>query len=175
MSSRPSSTKPGRTAKRLPVLIGVPAATADRTLAGELLYRKVGRRYEPAYNARDAWDKDLMPVGTWRMTYAYGEGGRRYEYGVTPDTASFAAAALLAREAMERAIMEAIKSRPQLGQAAYTKRQLAAMEACRQHLAEVGVAMPTWWQHSSAHEIAQAALDAVTHWREGGSDPNLQA
>lgn len=175
MSSRPSSTKPGRTAKRLPVLIGVPAATADRTLAGELLYRKVGRRYEPAYNARDAWDKDLMPVGTWRMTYAYGEGGRRYEYGVTPDTASFAAAALLAREAMERAIEEAVKSRPQLGHTSYTKRQLAAIEACRQHLAGVGVAMPTWWQHNSAHEISRAALEAVKNWPKAEPDPKPHA
>lgn len=134
-------------------------------MSGEILYRKVGRRYEPAYNVRDAWGKDLMPVGTWRMTYAYAEGGRRYEYGVTPDTASFEAACMLAREAMEHAVSEAVKSRPQLGNSCYTKRQLAAIEACRQRLAEVGVAMPTWWQNSSAHEISQAALDAVRSWR----------
>ena len=135
-------------------------------MSGEILYRKVGRRYEPAYNVLDAWDKDLMPVGSWRMTYAYGEGGRRYEYDVTPDTASFVAACLLAREGMERAIAEAVKSHPQLGNTPYTRRQRAALEACRQHLAEVGVAMPTWWQHSSAHEISQAAIEAVKGWSE---------
>lgn len=143
-------------------------------MSGEILYRKVGRRYEPAYNVRDAWDKDLMPVGTWRMTYAYAEGGRRYEYGVTPDTASFEAACLLARDAMERAISEAVQSRPQLGNTPYTRRQLAALEDCRQRLAEVGVAMPTWWQHSSAREISQAALEAVRGWRAPPEKPPVR-
>lgn len=135
-------------------------------MTGEILYRKVGRRFLPAYNVHSAYDKDAMAVGTWRMVYAYEAGGRRYHYDVKPDTASFEAACMLAREAMERAITEAAKARPQLGIKTYTKRQLAAIERCRQHLAEHGVGMPLHWQHSSPHEISQAAIDAVKNWRE---------
>ena len=135
-------------------------------MSGEILYRKVGRRYVPAYNVHSAYDKDAMAVGTWRMVYAYSESGRRYHYDVKPDTASFEAACMLARVAMEDAITEAFKARPQMGIKTYTKSQLQAIERCRQHLAEHGVGMPLHWQHSSAHEITQTAIDAVKNWRE---------
>lgn len=135
-------------------------------MTGEILYRKVGRRYVPAYNVQSAYDKDFMTVGTWRMVYAYEAGGRRYHYNVKPDTAGFEAACMLAREAMERAIAEASKARPQLGQIPYTKRQLALIEEYRQRMADAGIAVPTWWQHSSPHEISQAAIDAVKNWKE---------
>lgn len=135
-------------------------------MSGEILYRKVGRRYVPAYNVHSAYDKDAMAVGTWRMVYAYSEGGRRYHYDVKPDTASFEAACMMARVAMERAITEAAQDRPQLSQVPYTKRQLALIEEYRQRMAEAGIAVPIWWQHSSPNKISQAAIDAVKKWRE---------
>ena len=135
-------------------------------MTGEILYRKVGRRYVPAYHVKSAYDKDFMTVGTWRMVYAYEAGGRRYHYDVKPDTASFEAACMLARNAMERAITEAAQARPQLGKVPYTKRQLALIEEYRQRMADAGIAFPTWWQHSSPNKISQAAIDAVKNWKE---------
>ena len=45
----------------------------------ETLYRKVGRRYVPAYSlAHWNYDGDLMPVGSFRLVHAYSDGGRRY-------------------------------------------------------------------------------------------------
>jgi hypothetical protein len=136
-------------------------------MTSEILYRKVGRKYVPDYSVQSAYDKDFMKVGTWRMVYAYDEGGRRYEYDVKPDTASFSAACMLARHAMEQAIHEAAKARPQLGTAtAYTKKQLKVIEDCRQRMAEAGILMPLHWQHSTAYEISQAAIEAIKNWRE---------
>ena len=72
------------------------------------LYKKQGRRYVPAYSVTEwDYDKDRMPVGTFRLTYAFTDGGRRYEYDVTPDTAGWAAAALLAKHAMVEAMRDA--------------------------------------------------------------------
>lgn len=137
-------------------------------MTGETLYRKVGRKYVPAYNIQSAYDKDFMKVGTWRMVYAYEAGGRRYHYDVKPDTAGFEAACMLARHAMEQAINEAAKANPQLGTVTpyYTKKQLKVIEDCRQRMAEAGILMPLHWQHSTAHEISQAAINAVKNWSE---------
>lgn len=136
-------------------------------MSGEILYRKVGRRYVPAYNVHSAYDKDAMAVGTWRMVYAYEACGRRYHYNVKPDTASFEAACMLAREAMERAISEKAKASLQLGAfTPYTKRQLALIEEYRQRMTDAGIAVPNWWKHSSPHEISQAAIDAVKNWEK---------
>ena len=45
----------------------------------ETLYRKVGRRYVPVLNSR-TYERDTMPVNTWRMVYAYSDGGRTVSY-----------------------------------------------------------------------------------------------
>ena len=47
------------------------------TTETETLFRKVGRRYVPAYSLADwSYDKDLMPVGSFRLVHAYSHGGR---------------------------------------------------------------------------------------------------
>jgi hypothetical protein len=74
----------------------------------EPLYRKVGRKYVPAYSLSEwSYDKDMMPVGSFRLVHAYSDGGRRYAYEVTPDTAGWVAAATLAVHAMTEAIHKA--------------------------------------------------------------------
>ena len=76
----------------------------------EVLYRKVGRRYVPVSD----WDLnagDKMRVGTFRLTYCYADGGSRYWYEVTPDTAGFVAAAMVAHAAMEVAFVDAAKDK----------------------------------------------------------------
>lgn len=130
----------------------------------EDLYRKIqqGKRvkYELAYSAK-SWDApDLMKPGTFRMTYAYSEGGRRYEWDVTPDTASFVAASMLFKEAMENAIKAKVIATPQ-GTSMYNKKQLAALEKCKQIMVEANMLLPTHWTHTSAWELSEAAVNAI--------------
>lgn len=135
----------------------------------EILYRKVGRKYVPAYDVTRGYDNDHMAVGTWRMVYAYADGGRRYEYGVKPDTASFRAAAMLARDKMIAAMDAAAKSCPNLMRSEkgkpYTKQQLEIIFRFRDSMVATGAMLPEWWTGASAPEIADAAIKAVEEWR----------
>jgi len=128
------------------------------------LYEKVGRRYMPWGNAW-SWDRDadVMKAGTFRLTFCAGEGSYRYQYDVAPDTAGFVAAAQIARVAMESAMQAAAVSRP-LGASMYTKRQQEIIQRFRAEMAAAGGLLPTMWQQSSVHEIAQAGIDAVRRW-----------
>ena len=129
-----------------------------KTTPTQTLYKKVGRKYVPveAY-WHEQHDVDRLTVGSFRLTYAYADGGKRYDYDVEPATASFAAAALIAKHAMCEAITEAARMRPS-GQTPYTKKQLALIAQFRK---DMGGMMPTWWTENSAHEIADAAIEAV--------------
>jgi hypothetical protein len=130
----------------------------------EALYRKVGRRYVPAYSSIE-WDRDCMPVGTFRLVFASGDGSQRYSHGVTPETASWAAAADIARHAIESAISEAVHAKPMDNKPRpYTKRQAEILARYRAEMREAGGLLPEWWQHTSARELADAAVDAVRHW-----------
>ena len=105
-----------------------------------------------------------MQPGECRLVVCAGDGMRRYQYGVTPDTAGWAAAATLAKMAMEQAIRDRSAMRP-MGAMHYTKKQQAVLEHCRQLLAECGAIMPTHWAGTYPHEIAQAAIDAARNWK----------
>jgi hypothetical protein len=134
----------------------------------ELWYRKVGRRYEPVAHS-ERWEADVMKPGTWRMTYCYSSSAKRFSYDVTPDTASFEAACVLAAQAMEQAIADRSIARNS-DQVPYTKRQLALIEKFRADMAAAGGLVPSWWQHSSARDIAQAGIDAVRNWGKPCAD-----
>lgn len=124
----------------------------------EPLYKKVGRKYVPvSCEWPDGYDVDRMAVNTFRLTYAYADGGHRYEYNVTPATAPTVAAMMIAKKAMEDAMREACKMRPS-GATLYSKKQLATIERFR---AEMGGMYPSWWTENSAHEITDAAIRAV--------------
>lgn len=123
------------------------------------LYEKRGRRYVPVSDA-SLYERDTMRVGTFRLTYCYREGGQRYTYAVTPDTAAFVAAAEVAAAAMERAITKASLanvSAPTL----YTKRELALIDEFRQRAQAIGLLMPAWWTHLTPCEIVYAGIDAA--------------
>jgi hypothetical protein len=124
-------------------------------------YKKVGKRYVPVGAAWYEDCHDSMQAGTFRLTYAYKDGGKRYEYDVTPATAPTAAAMLIAKVAIEQAIVEASKMRPS-SPVPYTKKQLEIIEKFRQ---DMGGMMPTWWTENSAYEIADAAIEAVKNFR----------
>lgn len=126
------------------------------------LYKKQGRRYVPAYSIADwDYDKDRMAVGTFRLTYAYQDGGRRYEYDVTPDTAGWAAAALLAKHAIVEAMRHAAtRHRPATSKLLLTKKQQQAVAQARAILNEAGV-LSSMWESASPEAVADAAIAAV--------------
>ena len=128
----------------------------------ETLYKKVGRKYVPVVAQwYEGSDKDQLNTGTFRLTYAYRDGGRRYEYDVTPATAPMVAAMMIAREAMESAIRHASKMRPITAQA-YTKRQQALIAKFRE---DMGSIYPSWWIEGSAFDISEAAMKAVLEFK----------
>jgi hypothetical protein len=130
------------------------------------LYRKEGRRYVVMGHAERYDHADVMKAGTWRVSYCYADGALRYSYDVKPDTASFVAACELAGEAMERAIQGVAMAHPSPRERPYTKRQLEILEHFRAEMVDAGGLLPTWWEYSSAREIAQAGIDAVKNWSE---------
>jgi len=135
-----------------------------KTTETETLYRKVGRRYVPAYSLADwSYDGDLMPVGSFRLVHAYSDGGRRYAYNVTPDTAGWVAAATLAAHAMTEAIHKANQHTIASG-TPWTKKQQAAIAQANAILEAAGIWSRRGWTTAAAHEVAQAGIDAVKQW-----------
>ena len=126
----------------------------------ETLYKKVGRKYVPV-EARWYDDRETMKVDTFKLTYAYSNGGRRYEYDVIPSTAPMVAAMLIARKAMEDAIQKSSSMRPNTPQK-YTTKQLQAIDRFK---AEMGGMYPSWWIEGSAYEISEAAIKAVLNYK----------
>ena len=125
----------------------------------ECLYVKRGRRYIPF----SSWERetgDEMMVGTFRLTYAYADGCRRYAYNVKPDTACFVAASEIARKAMEDAIQNAAIAEPSVNAVYYTKKQLEIIKRFRAEMAAAGGLMPMYWQHTPVYDISLAAIDA---------------
>ena len=132
----------------------------------ETLYRKFGRRYVPVLNSR-TYERDTMHVNTWRMVYAYSEGGRRYEYEVKPDNASFKAAAMIAKQAMVDAIINASKATLDVQNGRpFTQKQKRIIKRFRAEMAAAGGMLPVWWVHTSAEDVAKAAIKAVEEWRD---------
>ncbi len=130
------------------------------------LYEKRGRKYVPFSLA---WhyerEGDQMKVGEFRLTYCYAKGARRYQYSVTPATAPFVAAAMIAREAMEQAIRDKIVATNHIKSLPYTKKQLAIIERFRKEMSDAGGLLPTWWENTSVYEISEAAIKAVQEYR----------
>ena len=110
------------------------------------------------------WDRDYQKPGTCRLVIAASDGLRRYAHDVTPDTAGWAAAATIARIAMERAIQERSAYSP-VAPIPYTKKQLAVLAHCKKLMVEAGMLMPTTWTSATPHEVSQAAIDAVRNWK----------
>ena len=136
----------------------------------EAIYRKVQRgnraHYELIGNARGYYDNyDILKPGQFRLEFASGDGMRRYAYPVSPDTAGWEAAALLARDAMEAAMHKMVPASPQLGNTPYTKKQMSIIERYRTEMAAAGGLFPDWWRHKAPHEISQAAIEAVRSYK----------
>ena len=130
----------------------------------ETLYRKEGRRYIPTYSlAHWNCEGDLMPVGSFRLVHAYSDGGRRYAYEVTPDTAGWVAAATLAVHAMTEAIHKANQFTVPSPKP-WTKKQQAAIAQANAMLEAAGIWSGRGWTTAAAHDVAKAGIDAVRQW-----------
>jgi hypothetical protein len=127
------------------------------------LYEKRGRKYVPVSERWQTGDDDQMSVGEFRLTYCYANGGKRYEYKVVPATASWAAAAMIARHAMEEAIRDAMPAKPQ--PIKLTKRQQEILKRYRKDMTEAGGMFPTWWEHTSAWDLSNIAIKAVEEFK----------
>lgn len=123
-------------------------------------------RYTLAYShINDYHIVDVMKVNTFRLVHAYGEGGRRYHYDVTPDTAAFVAAASIAEKEMERVMLEANQVQPELGRVQYTEKQLAAINQAKDIMQAAGVFV-THWKYPAMHDIIKAGIEAVKKWQK---------
>ena len=120
-----------------------------------LFRRKPNGRYE-VMGESEQMDRIIMPPQGFTLTHRKA-GVTQWEYAVTPDTASFLAAAMVARTAMEESLRTAATFRPQF-ERPYTKKQLACIERFK---AEMGMTCPIWWRETSARDVAQAGIDAV--------------
>jgi hypothetical protein len=130
----------------------------------DILYKKVGKKYVPQSRVFDF--EHAMPVGSFMLVYAYTDGGSQYEYAVTPDTASFVAAAMVAQKAIEDVIRDKSEYKPDPAHIKkFTKKQADIVIDFRKAMREVGGNMPTWWTQSSSHEISKAAIDAVRNYK----------
>ena len=127
------------------------------------LYKKVGRKYVPV---AAQWDepvtKDRQAVGTFRLTYAYADGGRRYEYDVTPATAPAAAAMMIAKLAMEEKLRDMARMRPMGEISPYSMKHRALISKFRD---DMGGMYPSHWTEESAHRISEAAIKAVLEFK----------
>ncbi len=118
-------------------------------------------RYTLAYShVNDYHIVDAMKVNTFRLVHAYGEGGMRYHYDVTPDNAAFVAAASIAEKAMVDAMMEANRVQPAHTLEKYTIKQLEAIRKARDIMESAGCFV-THWQYTGMHDIVKAGIDAV--------------
>lgn len=124
------------------------------------LYEKIGRKYVPV---QIDYDRDTLKCGQFRLHYAYEDGAGMYFYDVTPDTAGFVAAAMIAHKAIEQAIRDATPANPR--PLDYTKKQLAIINRYRAEMIEAGGLFPQWWQHTSSWDIAKAGIDAVRNFK----------
>jgi hypothetical protein len=125
------------------------------------LYEKVGRKYVPV---AVEWDRETLKCGQFRMHYAYKDGAGMYFYDVTPDTAGFVAAAMIAHKAMEQAIRDAAPPNPHIP-TYYTKKQREIIERYRVEMLQAGGMLPDWWQHTTTWDIAKAGIDAVRNFK----------
>lgn len=127
------------------------------------IYKKVGRKYVPiAARWYEEANIEQQAVGTFRLTYAYTNGGKRYAYDVTPATAPMVAAMMIAKVEIEDKLREMARMRPMGTSIPYTKKQLALIAKFR---ADMGGMYPSYWTENSAHEISEAAIKAVMEFK----------
>ena len=138
-------------------------------MTDEVLFRRVETGKRVRYEAVGVgigsayYANDVMTAGQCRLEYVAEEGWHRYRYDVTPDTAAFIAAAMIAEAAMIEKISATARFTP-CSKTKYTKKQAAILKQHAAEMEEVGLMYPVWWSSNSAFQIARAGIDAVTQY-----------
>ena len=118
-------------------------------------------RYTLAYShVNDYHLVDVMKAGEFGHAPAYGEGGTRDHFDVTPVTAACVAAASIAEQAMVQAMLDASKVQPAQPLEKYTIKQLEAIRKARDIMQEAGCFV-SHWQYAGVHDIVRAGIAAV--------------
>ena len=127
----------------------------------ETLYVKRGDQYVPWGNTESlTTDRQGMKAGTFRLIQCSGDGAYRIRTDVTPDTAAFIAAATIAQDAMEKALLEASRMEPTVS-TSLTAKQRKILDRFQDQMIKAGGLVPHYWQIKSPNEIATAGVNAV--------------
>lgn len=127
----------------------------------ETLYVKRGDQYVPWGNTESlTTDRHGMKAGTFRLIQCSGDGAYRIRTDVTPDTAGFIAAATIAQDAMEKALIKASLIAPKVNTPLTTK-QREILNNFKDQMRKAGGIFPHYWEVNSPNEIATAGINAV--------------
>lgn len=127
----------------------------------ETLYVKRGDQFVPWGNTESlTTDRQGMKAGTFRLIQCSEDGAYRIRTDVTPDTAAFIAAATIAQDAMEKALLEASKLKPRTDRS-LTAKQRKILNNFQDQMLKAGGLVPHYWHVASPNEIATAGINAV--------------
>lgn len=126
------------------------------------LYEKRGRRYQ-FWGSAEQWNScDMLKAGDFRLEYHAGNGERQYSYITDPALAQVEAALMVARAGVIKAINARAVATPSVScEQPYTARQRELIERFRADMEEAGGLVPHFWNHATASELADAAIEAV--------------
>lgn len=134
---------------------------SDEEYYSETLYVKRGDQYVPWGNTESlTTDRHGMKAGTFRLIQCSGDGAYRIRTDVTPDTAAFIAAATIAQDAMERALVEASRISPKVN-TSLTAKQRKILDRFQDQMLKAGGLVPHYWHAASPNEVATAGINAV--------------
>ena len=135
---------------------------SDEEKYTETLYVKRGDQYIAWGNTDSplSSDRQAMKAGTFRLIHCSGDGAYRIRTDVTPDTAAFIAAASIAQDAMEQALIEAARVSPKVT-SALTAKQRKILKNFQDQMIKAGGFVPHYWHAASPNEIATAGVNAV--------------
>lgn len=127
----------------------------------ETLYVKRGDQYVPWGNTESlTTDRHGMRAGTFRLIHCSGDGEYRIRTDVTPDTAAFIAAATIAQDAMEKALLDAARVSPKV-KTPLTAKQRKILNNFQDQMLKSGGLVPQYWEVKSPKEIATEGINAV--------------
>jgi hypothetical protein len=130
-------------------------------MSEEILYRKIGRRYQPAGLQFEA---DAFPRGAHLVVVD--RGWRHVRYNITPDRAALLAASITLRDEIRETVSKLLAMRP--ARRMLTEKQRAAWDAFSRAMGTNGYIV----EYPAVGEIADAVADLLI---EAGSVKHVYA
>ena len=141
------------------------------TTETETLFRKVGRRYIPAYSLSEwSYDKGtLMKAGSFLPCARLQRRRAQVRHEVTPDTAGWWLLRRWQRACHDRGYPQGQPAHDRKREAVDEKQQ-AAIKQANAILEAAGIWSGRGWTTAQAYDVAQADIDAVTQWANQPKD-----